>query len=182
MAGMTKSDVRGIIQFRELLGRVEGDPFWRHYLDALTSGWWNAFSLHLAVLVDPYLDFILSGKKTIESRFSLKRCPPYERVHPGDVLLLKKVGGPVLGISRVSELLFYELDRLCLKSIQKKHADAISPADREFWKDREKASFATLIWLENVKAIQPLAVRKRDRRGWVILTERSQQFPMGVIS
>ncbi len=178
---MTKSDVWGIIQFRELLGRVEGDPFWRHYLDTLTSGWGHSFSLHLAVLVDPYLDFILTGKKTIESRFSLKRCPPYERAHPGDVLLLKRVGGPVLGISQVSKVLFYEIDRLCLKSIRKKHADAICPANRDFWRERERASFATLLWLENVKAIDPLAVKKRDRRGWVILTERSEQARMEAV-
>jgi ASC-1-like (ASCH) protein len=181
MARMTTDGVWDTNNFQELLGRVEGDLFWRPYLDTLAASCCRPFSLHLAVLLEPYLDFILTGKKTVESRFSLKRCPPYRRVSPGDVLLLKRASGPVLGISRVADVLFYELDRDRLKSIRKTHADAICPASGDFWREREGASFATLIWLEKVKAIDPLSVKKRDRRGWVILTERSQQTPFGAV-
>ena len=54
-------------------------------------------SLHLAVLVQPYLDFILDGQKTIESRFSIRPIPPYRRVESGDIVLLKASGGPIVG-------------------------------------------------------------------------------------
>ncbi len=179
MARIGKSAVWSRNQFKELLGRVESDPFWRDYLNTLPSSCPQPFSLHLAVLVEPYLESILRGRKTVESRFSLRRLPPYQRVSPGDVLLLKRAGGPIIGISRVAGVTFYRLDRERLRSIRENLADAICPADKGFWREREKALFATLIWLENVKAIDPLSLRKRDRRAWVILTEREQQVPLG---
>jgi hypothetical protein len=40
-------------------------------------------------MVEPYLGYILEGKKTIESRFSKPLIPPYRRVALGDVVLLK---------------------------------------------------------------------------------------------
>ena len=52
--------------------------------------------LHLAVLKEPYLEFILKGEKTVESRFSIRRRAPYKRVEKGDVVILKQQSGNVL--------------------------------------------------------------------------------------
>ena len=65
---------------------------------------------HIAVMVEPYLTRILEGKKTIESRFSRKKIAPHGKVHKGDVVFLKKSGGPIVGFFRVSEVLFFEID------------------------------------------------------------------------
>jgi hypothetical protein len=65
---------------------------------------------HLAVCIEPYLSFMLDGKKTVESRFSSVRCSPFRKVSKGDVILLKKAGGPVVGLCRVEGAWFYELD------------------------------------------------------------------------
>lgn len=43
--------------------------------------------IHLAILTEPYLEWILSGKKTVESRFSIHRVPPFGVVSPGDAFL-----------------------------------------------------------------------------------------------
>ena len=51
----------------------------------------SPFSVHLAILLEPYLQYILDGTKTVESRFSKNRIAPYNMVEPGDVVLLKKV-------------------------------------------------------------------------------------------
>jgi len=127
----------------------------------------NRAQLHLAIFVEPYLTFILEGKKTVESRFSSVRCAPYDKVSTGDVILLKKAGGPVSGICRVGSAWFYEVDRASLKAIRRDFAAQICPADSDFWSAREEKSFATLISLADVKKLPEFTINKRDRRGWV---------------
>jgi hypothetical protein len=125
--------------------------------------------LHLAIFVEPYLTFILEGKKTVESRFSSVRCAPYDKVKTGDVILLKKAGGPVSGICRAAAAWFYEVDQTSLKEIRRKFATQICAADSDFWSAREEKSFATLISLTDVKRLPEFAISKRDRRGWVTI-------------
>ena len=43
---------------------------------------------HLAILVQPFLDLILKGEKTIETRFTKVKCPPFQKVKEGDIILL----------------------------------------------------------------------------------------------
>jgi hypothetical protein len=129
----------------------------------------NGAQLHLAIFVEPYLTFILEGKKTVESRFSSVRCAPYGNVSTGDLILLKKAGGPVSGICRVDSAWFYEVDRTSLKEIRREFAAQICAADSDFWSAREGKSFATLISLADVKKLPEFTVNKRDRRGWVTI-------------
>jgi hypothetical protein len=123
--------------------------------------------LHLAVCIEPYLSFMLDGKKTVESRFSSVRCSPFHKVSKGDVILLKKAGGPVVGLCRVEAAWFYELDPDTLNDIRRDFSQAICPAGPDFWRSRERASFATLLSISDVERIAPFSVEKRDRRGWV---------------
>src|SRR4051794_33290108 len=78
--------------------------FWRDYLGTASSTDEPGFSVHLGVFAQPYLDFVLAGRKTVESRFSSVRCAPYERVTKGDVLFLKAVSGPIVGICLVDHV------------------------------------------------------------------------------
>jgi ASC-1-like (ASCH) protein len=129
----------------------------------------NRAQLHLAIFVEPYLTFILEGKKTVESRFSSVRCAPYDKVRAGDVILLKKAGGPVTGVCRANSAWFYEVDRSNLKEIRREFAEQICPAESDFWATREDTSFATLISLADAKRLPEFVVGKRDRRGWVTI-------------
>lgn len=138
-------------------------------LNGVLEGNDNRAQLHLAIFVEPYLTFILEGKKTVESRFSSVRCAPYDKVNTGDVILLKKAGGPVSGVCRVDSAWFYEVDRTSLKEIRREFAAQICPADSDFWSAREEKSFATLISLADVKRVPEFDVNKRDRRGWVMI-------------
>ena len=47
----------------------------------------------MAIFRQPYLDLILDGKKTIESRFSLDRRAPYNSVKNGDKIIMKEFWG-----------------------------------------------------------------------------------------
>ena len=139
---------------------------WENYLKTNASEHGQP-RLHLAVCIEPYLSFMLDGKKTVESRFSSVRCSPFHKVSKGDVILLKKAGGPVVGLCRVEAAWFYELDPDTFNDIRRDFSQAICPAGPDFWRSRERASFATLLSISDVERIVPFSVEKRDRRGWV---------------
>ena len=126
---------------------------------------------HLAILSEPYLEWILSGRKTIESRFSVNRVAPYGLVRPGDRLLLKRVSGPVLGLCAVSKVAFFELDEATRSRLRERYSKALCAEDPAFWRARERASYATLMYLEDVHRLAPIPCGKRDRRGWVVMPE-----------
>jgi hypothetical protein len=125
-------------------------------------------SLHLAILVEPYLSFILDGSKTVESRFSVKPIAPHGRVAPGDTILLKPPGKPIVGCCSASAVWDYELDEASWSEIRSGFAGPLRAQDG-FWESRMRARFATLIRVDSAREVSPLVVPKRDRRGWVVL-------------
>ena len=132
--------------------------------------------VHLGIFVEPYLGFVLDGSKTIESRFGVQRCAPHGRVVVGDVLLLKKVGGPVIGACRIAETWFFDLQKVSLDFIREQFARPLCADDPAFWEQRARATLATLMRIEHVTRIDPIHVDKRDRRGWVTLREGASLF------
>ncbi len=148
---------------------VAGDKFWEGYLRGLWSGERLSYSLHLAVFIEPYLSYMLEGRKTIESRFSVVRCAPYHRVQRGDVVLLKLSAGPVVGLCRVGQTWFYRLDQRSWREIRGEFTERLCAQDPDFWRAREKASYATLMQVEDLRRLSPVSWAKRDRRGWVVL-------------
>jgi len=149
----------------KLFDALLGDASWEKTLHAFHV---ERNQLHIAVMAEPYLLACMEGKKTIESRFSSRRIPPYGQVKSGDVILMKQPGGPIVGVCEVSDAWFYRLDPEAWKMIKVEYLRDIY-ADNQFWVEREDASYATLIRIKNVRSLKPFAFAKRDRRGWVIL-------------
>jgi hypothetical protein len=125
------------------------------------------FGLHLAILREPYLTFIMEGRKKVESRFAKRPCAPYERVAEGDVVVLKPVGGDIVGVCEVEKVWFYRVDSTSLEFIKQRFGSLICPADASFWQERESKTVATLMLIKNVSALSGIRIQKRDRRGWV---------------
>ena len=123
--------------------------------------------VHLGIFVEPFLEAILDGRKTVESRFAIRRCPPFDRVRAGDVIFLKRSGGPIVGIAVAGEARYFELDHKTLRDIRRRYAARICAEDDAFWDARSEKRFATLIEIEEVEGIPMLQIDKRDRRGWV---------------
>lgn len=123
--------------------------------------------VHLGVFVEPFLDAILEGRKTIESRFGIHRVAPFERVSAGDFILLKKSGGPIVGIAIAGEASYFRLDAETLGEIRSRFAAQIYAEDDEFWERRASKRFATLIEIDEVFKIETFEIDKRDRRGWI---------------
>ena len=63
---------------------------------------------HLAILYPVWIELILDGSKTIESRFSKVRCAPFGKVSTGDTVYLKVSGGPVKGHFTVADVTTFE--------------------------------------------------------------------------
>jgi hypothetical protein len=126
--------------------------------------------LHLAVTLEPYLRFILDGSKEVESRFSRNGCAPFERVVAGDVVLLKRSSGPIVGFCRVSDVWNYRLTPGSLDTIKDRFGAALCPQPG-FWEQRRDATYATLMRVDEVQRLPEMAIPKRDRRGWVVLRD-----------
>ncbi|MBA3831711.1 MAG: ASCH domain-containing protein [Chthoniobacterales bacterium] len=125
--------------------------------------------IHVAVFVEPFLGFVLNGKKTVESRFSLTRRAPFKQVDVGDLVLLKKSGGPIVGSCRVAQTWFYVIDPASWTQIRREFAQAICAQDSTFWIERAHAKYATLLRIDDVHALPPVKFAKKDRRGWVVI-------------
>jgi hypothetical protein len=160
--------------FDELLQQVDGNGFWMSYLsDAASPS--SPVGLHLAVFSEPYLSLVLSGEKTIESRFSRKRCAPYGEVYRGDIVLIKQVAGPIRGVVLARRAWCYDLATEPLERIKHQFGARIC-ADDAFWAEREDALYATFIELDVAASVAAVRCDKRDRRGWISLRSRQLNF------
>lgn len=153
----------------DVLAAVAEDEFWSTHFRRILFDDACPVGLHLAIFVEPYLQLILEGKKTIESRFGAHRRAPFRQVASGDVVLLKRSGGPIVGICYIADVWFYNLDPSSWSNLRSEFTDALCAQDPEFWKAREEASFATLMQLSTVTPLEPVTISKTDRRGWVVL-------------
>ena len=128
---------------------------------------------HLVVLKRPYLDAILSGRKTIESRFMKTRRAPFAAVAPGDRLFFKVTSGPVCATGRVREVMTFEnLTAKRIEQIKRTYNDRIIAPDR-YWDEKRHCRRGVLIWLDHVRPIEPIRIDKKDWRAWAVLTSRN---------
>ena len=139
------------------------DHFWQPLLE-------SGAHLHLAVLVEPYLSLLLSGAKTMESRFSMTRRPPFRRVKVNDILILKRSAGPIAGICRVAEVDFFHLDSSPLSELRTRFHAPLAIRDAAFWDRQSNMRYATLMRVSHPTPLNGIRCGKRDQRGWVTLT------------
>ncbi len=124
-------------------------------------------SLHLAIVNQPFLKYIMNGEKTIESRFSVNKCAPYKKINKDDVIFLKDSGKPITAYTIVKDVKFFENDELNLESIKNQYAHQICAENESFWLERKDKNYASLIWITRPKLINNVFIEKKDKRGWV---------------
>ncbi len=121
---------------------------------------------HVAIMRKSWglLPKILDGRKTIESRWSVTKCKPWDAVKPGETVYFKNSGEPVsvraevekvvqfadLTSKRVRELLdrYYKDDGL---------EEADVPAFFERFRDKQYGMF---IFLKSPREIEPFEIDK----------------------
>ena len=102
---------------------------------------------HLAIFKGGGAENILSGEKTIESRFARRRIPPFGVVSAGDLVYIKPSGGDIIGQFKVRKVIFLDNG------------------------EQTKERYITLIFIgQSTKFItSPIKLKKKDLRGWVVL-------------
>ena len=125
---------------------------------------------HLAILKQPWLDMILSGRKPVESRLSKGRYPPFGQIGAGDIVFLKKSSGPVVATAIVSQARFFpDLTSEKMELLKQRYNHLICAGD-DYWQSKLEARFGTLIWLGDIQPIEPVRIDKKDWRAWVPLS------------
>src|SRR3954470_2813837 len=90
--------------------------------------------VHIAVMAEPFLALVLRGAKTVETRFSDRRTPPYDAAQAGDLVLFKRVSGPVVGMATLGGAQSMPLNPGTWSAVRSLAAEI--GADAEFWRQR----------------------------------------------
>jgi ASC-1-like (ASCH) protein len=117
---------------------------------------------HLAILDKKrkLLPKIISGEKTIESRWYKTRRTPYNNIKAGDIIYFKDSGEFVTVKAVVDKALFFaDLTEHKIREILKRYAKdiAISP---DYSEKYLKYKYITLIFLKNIEEIKPFDIDK----------------------
>lgn len=126
---------------------------------------------HLAIFKGNGGELILLGEKTIESRFSRRKDPPFSQISSKDLVYIKPSGKDVIGQFKVKKVIFYDgLDEADIKEIRLKYA-RFMVVDTEYWKKNSDAKYGTLIFIGTSSRFitAPIKIPKKDLRGWVVL-------------
>ena len=109
--------------------------------------------IHVAILKPGYIDAILKGRKTIESRLTKTMQPPHGRVEPGERIFLKASGGPFMATALAGKVWAFEnmVPRDVLR-IRRTYGKAIG-GDDPYWQLKRDSRFATLIELQSIESI-----------------------------
>ena len=126
---------------------------------------------HLAIFKGEAGELILSGQKTIESRFSRVKNPPFGAISTGDLVYIKTSGKEIIGQFRVQKVFFFDgLTPEDIKTIEKQYGSRIK-TDKSYWSDKSNSTYGTLIFIGNSSRFitSPVKFPKKDLRGWVVL-------------
>ena len=138
-------------------------------------------TIHLAVFTQPLLDLILDGCKTIETRISKIKLPPYQAVSVGDYVLMKQSGGPIKGVFEVDKVETYsaehKLDPDIFDTIYQEYAlqifglcDVATMYHDVLRKKWCTAKYATFMSVKNVCQYDPVvSFKKTNRQAWIVL-------------
>ncbi len=127
---------------------------------------------HLAILKKQYLDAILAGRKTIESRLYQTKQKWLSQISAGDKIFLKASSGPVMATAIVDKVKYFEnLTAAQILEMKKQYNQQIL-GDEHYWREKTNSRFGILVWLKNVQPIPHQSIKKFDWRAWVVLTPK----------
>ncbi len=126
---------------------------------------------HLAIFSKGVGEKILTGQKTIESRFSKAKNAPFQQISTGDLVYVKPSGKEIIGQFRVNKVIFFDgLSETDLNQIKRDYGKALA-VDESYWKAKINSKYGTLIWVGQTQQFltSPIRFSKKDLRGWVVL-------------
>lgn len=128
--------------------------------------------IHVAILKPGYIEAILEGRKTIESRLTKTMQPPHGRILTGERLYLKASGGPFMATAIAGEIQsFSDLDPDAVQKIRGNYDKQVCGNDA-YWEAKRDSKYATLIELTEV---EPIAIgppyKVAYMKAWYVLGE-----------
>lgn len=156
---------------KNIIEQLKDDATWSNTIEKILIN--SSIGIHLAVFNEPFLSLVYNGEKKIESRFSMNKISPFKKIKKGDVIIIKESGGPVTGIFVAGEVKFFHIvNKKILEEIENKYGKQIcSTHDKDFWRNRSKAKYVSLIEVKKIKKIMSIKSEKNDRCGWSVLRE-----------
>jgi hypothetical protein len=132
--------------------------------------------LHLAIFTPGFIDKIFTGQKTIDARFSKIRCMPFQAIEKGDLILMKKSGGKIVGYFVAGKVKFFEeLTTKKLEQIVTQNRNELALTE-PFWKSKKNSKYLTLVEIKRpTKFRLPISVKKKNLSAWVCLGGESQR-------
>jgi len=119
---------------------------------------------HIAIMHDGPLDALLDGRKTIESRWSVRRSAPYGRVHSGDTIYFKRSGGLVEAYAPVRDVVTFDnLNEVSAERVLRQHYQKLGASVASLRDYAQGKKYCTLIFLEKAHKTTPFAI---DRAGF----------------
>jgi hypothetical protein len=104
---------------------------------------------------------ILSGHKTIETRWYKHKSCPWDKVKVGEKIYFKDSGLPARASAEVGGVLqFSNLTPAKIKNIIYKYGDQIDIQEKDDLSWADNKNYAILIWLKNAKALSPFQINK----------------------
>lgn len=130
----------------------------------------NSKKIHLAIFAEPYLSYMLDGRKTIESRFSKNKIAPYNSISKDNIVLVKKSGGDILAYFKVKDVLFFDLEKEAIDKIRVKYENELCVSD-EFWSVKANSRYATLIFIDKLVSLERFHINKKGMQTWIVLKD-----------
>ena len=131
---------------------------------------------HLAIFSPEGAEQILSGTKTVETRFSKNKIVPFGEVSVGDIVYMKVSGGDIIGQFLVKKVISIEnIEQSDWDFMRKSYGKQISlgsqELDEKFFNEKKESRFGTLLFIYRVEQfiVPPIKITKRDQRGWMVI-------------
>jgi len=119
---------------------------------------------HIAIMKKSWklIPKILSGEKTIESRWYKNRVAPWNRIKSGDTVYFRDSGEKVTVKAEVNKVLQYEkLDRKQFTEIMTKYAQEIGLTKISYNEYYQSKNYCILIFLDNIEKLpKPFLINK----------------------
>ncbi len=133
-------------------------------------------AVHVAILLKRYVDLILDGRKTIESRLTKTTREPYQAIAPGERIHFKASSGPYMATAVADRMEFFtNLTPADIDRLQHEHNRGIC-GDDAYWDWKRDCRYATLVWLRDVQATgQGPSMEPSRGIAWFVLEDPSMQ-------
>lgn len=122
------------------------------------------------------IEAILSGHKTIETRFSLHKIAPFGVISKGDLVYIKPPGEEVIGQFRVKKVFCFDgLTEDDMDDIFVKYGSQIGVGNEKennnYQTAKKQSKYGTLIFIGDSERFitSPIKIKKSDQRGWMVL-------------